>query len=1298
VNIDKPILFDETGAAVSIEGALISPNALNMASVFTNSNKMYPHTWDEAMRDAPLNALAMMRDPFYRSLIQERTAPTINLEWQVQAVDEQDPIAKLDAEIMNRAWQEMPDKTGLVTWLLQAGVWFGRCAQQGVWGRSRSGLHNWIFHEPVHGDSLQFQWDNTPVLLVSQQSAQRYRASDPEAVVTSTFRGAFGLRLHKPEYRNRFIIHKHVREASDYFEGEMAGGVHGVGLRSWVYWADYQRRDALEAMIGFMRSTGMMDLIVFNFPHGDSAAESRAKTNAKKVSGKIALICPRDPVGNWQAIETYPMNTTGVEVVRGLIEEYYDRYIRELFVGQSMSNGGGGPGGLEGDGRAELAGDTKFQLCKSDAKRLAESLTNDWLYPCLRYNRPDSTSALHMVPMLDDPKAEKKVQNAQILINSGVEIEEEELRTAAGFRTPREGKPTVGKKEPMPQPGAMPGQQPGGESGRATSQEQPKDLGSIAELFSVLNRAKELIATTYGFDPNQPRDDDGKFADEGKGKAGNPKKATKKPFAAVEKLRDDEQDAEAKDYLDTAIWNATDADGKPDPAKMRRELAFHFRAATEQKKSASVEALKKALAAMDCELVGEPGKETEFSGALHHAKQGMFTGDRVKIVRPAVVFNDKNGRRVLEKAEVESYSLNYDSNESAPGIYPPNANRKSWKVVPAGGGDPWYSPTKPTANDAQKTEHPKAESGKPTAKSGRATSLEPASATARKAIESVAGKKKDSVVKGVKKAKVDVARRRRILRAHRVEAEVAKSVSGVQLPDSEPADVVVLFDASGKIVNQGWKENGREYTPAQVVRQSMRSRRMAVERFNQLVERWNDEIDQDSDEGKRIRAQIEEIGDGLDKTPLYFVEVKNLQKSHKNSISMTAKALKRKELWAERYSGRFITYIVDDRKGAKYSGNRVYMFNGVKKTVRLSECEKLPDMPKLSKGEKTAKDRKPYEAFAWVTTYEAGQPVKVRKTLTAPEAILYDASDIPGVYPPTESRKTWKVVPKGGGKPWYSDTQPQPGAESAPPPKEGESGRATKKLEPQAIADILANDEGVNRVMEATREIVERTAKISESVSTLNKTTNEQFDEIKRLENGRKTEKSAEKRKEMFDREQVVRAEWYDGFTKLKQLRDELDNANKELHAKIAEAIGGNDKPIPTEFRKTEKSGLDKALGISNLKVSVESKEVIETATNFVASVTAHWASPTVQFAKSKDDRAFAHYENGIAVVALGKIDKIPELMRIDKATAVHELGHIIEMTKPGVRKLAQVFAEHRFGDEEPRDMHEVSPAYAKGA
>lgn len=128
MNSDKPILFDEFGEAVSIEGALISPNALNMAAVFTNSNKMYPHTWDEAMRDAPLNALAMLRDPFYRSLIQERTAPTINLDWQVQAVNEQDPIAALDAEIMNRAWQEMPDKTGLVTWLLQAGVWFGRCA------------------------------------------------------------------------------------------------------------------------------------------------------------------------------------------------------------------------------------------------------------------------------------------------------------------------------------------------------------------------------------------------------------------------------------------------------------------------------------------------------------------------------------------------------------------------------------------------------------------------------------------------------------------------------------------------------------------------------------------------------------------------------------------------------------------------------------------------------------------------------------------------------------------------------------------------------------------------------------------------------------------------------------------------------------------------------------------------------------------------------------------------------------------------------------------------------------------
>ncbi len=493
-----PVLWDAKGEALSLEGQLIAPNALNVASVIQLAGKAYSFRWDEAMRDAPINALAMRRDTFYLSLIQERIAPLVNLDWEVQGDDEDDVLLKLEAETLTRAWREVPDRPGLITNLAGGAVWFGRSAQQGIWGKTESGLTNWTFHEPVHGDNVQFSWDNTPIVLVSSFTAEKVRASDPAAVVSSTDRGAFGIRLYKPAYRSRFIIHKHVREAADYFEGEMSGGVHGVGLRSWLYWGDYIRRDVFAAMLSFMNSTGMMDIICFNFPMGDKAAEARAIENAKKVSGKIALVMPRDPNKDFPAIEQFPMNTAGVEVMKNLVAEYCDRHAERLVVGQSMSAGADKDNGLGGTGRAEFAADTKFQLTKTDANRLAETLTTDWLRPCHRFNFPASKYGhrLRMVPILDDPKAETKVKNAGVLISNGVKIEAEELRKAAGFREPRPGKETVGGQQPGQVPGGdptNPNAPPGGETGRATSPKDDKPEDDFAAFGRFIDRMERLL-------------------------------------------------------------------------------------------------------------------------------------------------------------------------------------------------------------------------------------------------------------------------------------------------------------------------------------------------------------------------------------------------------------------------------------------------------------------------------------------------------------------------------------------------------------------------------------------------------------------------------------------------------------------------------------------------------------------------------------------------------------------------------------------------------------------------------------
>lgn len=504
VESDTPVLFGPDGRSLSLAGELLAPNALNVSSVFQLPGKAYPFRWDEAMRDAPLNALAMRRDTFYLSLIQERTAPLVNLDWEVQPDDDSDPLLKLEADTMTRAWRELPDKPGLLTNLAAGGIWFGRVAQQGVWGRTPSGLTNWVAHEPVHGDNVQFSWDGCPIILVNKFTADRVKITDPAAVVSSSDRGAYGLRLYRPALRNRFVIHKHVREAADYFEGEMAGGVHGVGLRSWLYWGDYIRRDTLAAMLGFMNSVGMMDILVFNYPNGNAEAKANAIANAKKVTGKIALVMPRDPMKDFPAVEQISMNTAGVEVMQRLISEYFDKHAERLVVGQSMSAGADKDNGLGGTGRAEFAADTKFQLTKTDALRLGETLTNDWLKPCHGYNFPASKYGhrLKMVPILDDPKAETKVQNAGVLLQNGVKIEEEELRKAAGFREPREGKPTVG--------GQQPGQLPGG--GDATNPNAPPGVGGESGRATTPKDDKDDFEG-YSFDPNQPRDSEGRFTD-----------------------------------------------------------------------------------------------------------------------------------------------------------------------------------------------------------------------------------------------------------------------------------------------------------------------------------------------------------------------------------------------------------------------------------------------------------------------------------------------------------------------------------------------------------------------------------------------------------------------------------------------------------------------------------------------------------------------------------------------------------------------------------------------------------------
>jgi len=339
---------------------LLVPPARSFNMVINAATRVFSYRFDEAMRDNFVNARAMRRDAFLLGLFEERILPTINRRWQIETDDELDPDQKLVRDALTRYVQAIPAFDMFRRALLD-GIWFGRAGCQ--WNSARNaevdGLWTIQRWDPIHGDSIQFTFDGVPAILLDAMTTGWYASHGatvgPGGDLRPTDRGGTALVLQRPYWRDRFAVHQHMRQKADYFEGELAGSVQGFGLRGQVYWHYVVRTEALTWMLAYMQAVGQMDLLIFNYPQGDAEAKANAEANARKIIGKAAMACPRNPQGTWPAVEQVPMNSEGLKALHDLISEYFDRHIERLFVGQSMSSGADNDSGLGGTGRADFA-------------------------------------------------------------------------------------------------------------------------------------------------------------------------------------------------------------------------------------------------------------------------------------------------------------------------------------------------------------------------------------------------------------------------------------------------------------------------------------------------------------------------------------------------------------------------------------------------------------------------------------------------------------------------------------------------------------------------------------------------------------------------------------------------------------------------------------------------------------------------------------------------------------------------------------------------------------------------------
>lgn len=433
------------------------PHFRTFSSMYNMASRIYSYRWDEAYRAGRENANAMLRDAYFRSLLQERLKPLRRWKVDIEAISHDpnagpNPEAEQIRQLLLGAYNQTA-KSGRQRYYLGMAIWYGRYGSQVRWERKNINGHSlWCTpeHAPVNGDKIQYDWAGHYGIMIQPQVKNDY----PDVRIADA--GAPVLMLSRQDIRDRFIIHTYDLEDADYWEADKAGRVAGIGLRDYCYWGWWLRDELIGWLMDFMEKVGSLGVMLFFYQEGSSEGKRRAEESARAVGNGNALAVPvpkNDPRAG--GVELIPANTSGSQFLTEMISDWFERHIERLIIGQSMSGGKDSGDGLGGTGRAEFAKDTKFQLLASDAEDLAETLTTDWLNPCQRLNNLGyGKHEFKFVLRVPDPEAKEKLAAVHTATSFGVEFEEDEVRELTGLQKPRPGVKTIGGQQGM---GGMPG-------------------------------------------------------------------------------------------------------------------------------------------------------------------------------------------------------------------------------------------------------------------------------------------------------------------------------------------------------------------------------------------------------------------------------------------------------------------------------------------------------------------------------------------------------------------------------------------------------------------------------------------------------------------------------------------------------------------------------------------------------------------------------------------------------------------------------------------------------------------------
>lgn len=453
------------------------PHLLTYSSVVGSFSRAYLNP-DEAIRDSLDNAHLMEKDVGILECIDARRRLTALLDWEIKPEDEKCQYQVSLAQELQRIISRIKNFTEYRMWLMRA-IWSGRSGIQHKYGYTRVNGKMRMMPTPLHRDHQGWTPINGDKLVFRYEDVNNYTDKDAYphqmGIRVGTVAGNRKMRLHreynlepvadgmalflKPYERDTFVVHKHYIEDADFHHAYFAGSLHGVGIRSKIYWEWFLKQEALAFLMQYLeRSAGGVE--IWTYPMGDpnGLAKVKAASQERMANGRNIVYFPK-PMGDDSDVykfEVVEPGAMGLDIIQSIVENYFGGRLKRYILGQELSTEAKSTG--LGSSVAEAHMDTLSQIVHFDAAKLEETLTYELVRFIQQLNFPETMGWFMKFSLkTKDEKVQDRLDALNAAYQMGASIPESEVFKTLGLSAPTSGQKVLSmSSQQQPMPGGMP--------------------------------------------------------------------------------------------------------------------------------------------------------------------------------------------------------------------------------------------------------------------------------------------------------------------------------------------------------------------------------------------------------------------------------------------------------------------------------------------------------------------------------------------------------------------------------------------------------------------------------------------------------------------------------------------------------------------------------------------------------------------------------------------------------------------------------------------------------------------------